>query len=31
VLPEVDALELAPDVRQRFVRDNALAAFKLPV
>jgi predicted TIM-barrel fold metal-dependent hydrolase len=30
VLPDVDALGLAPEIRQRFLRDNARRAFKLP-
>ena len=30
VLPEVDALELPPETRQRFLHDNARKAFKLP-
>src|SRR5438094_673230 len=30
VLPEVDALELAPEIKQRFLHDNAVKAFKLP-
>ena len=29
-LPEVDALELPPETRQRFLHDNARRAFKLP-
>ena len=29
VLGEIDELGLSPEVRQRFLRDNALAAFKL--
>jgi predicted TIM-barrel fold metal-dependent hydrolase len=31
VLAEVDALALSPEVRERFFRTNALAAFKLPL
>jgi len=31
VLPEVDALGLAPEVRQRFLHDNAVKAFNLKV
>jgi len=30
VLREVDALGLAPEIRQRFLHDNAMKAFKLP-
>jgi hypothetical protein len=30
-MPELAALGLTDDVRQRFLRDNAIAAFKLPV
>jgi predicted TIM-barrel fold metal-dependent hydrolase len=31
VLKEVDALELSPEVKQRFLHDNAVKAFKLEV
>jgi predicted TIM-barrel fold metal-dependent hydrolase len=31
VVPEVDRLELPPDVRRKFLHDNAVRAFKLPV
>ncbi|HZP42733.1 MAG TPA: amidohydrolase family protein [Candidatus Binatia bacterium] len=31
VLPEVDAMALPPDVQRRFLRDNAVRAFKLPL
>jgi predicted TIM-barrel fold metal-dependent hydrolase len=31
VMPELAALDLSDDVRRRFLRDNAIAAFKLRV
>jgi hypothetical protein len=31
VLKEVDALELGPEIRQRFLHDNAAKAFNLKV
>ena len=31
VLKEVDALGLSPEIRQRFLHDNAVTAFKLKV